>query len=120
MIRFIIDTQLPPKLAKYLREENFDAKHTTDYPNGHLLKDPEIIQIAIEEGRIIITKDQDFFDNYLLKGAPPKVLLLQFGNIGNPSLINFFVANQTRLISLLEDGAEMILFSKDQIVEYKQ
>jgi predicted nuclease of predicted toxin-antitoxin system len=76
MIKFIVDTQLPPKLSKHLLSEGYDSIHTTDFPEGHFLKDHEIIEIATNEDRIIITKDQDFFDYYLLKGAPPKVLLL--------------------------------------------
>ncbi len=120
MIKFIVDTQLPPKLSKYLLSESVDSKHTTDFPKGHLLTDPEIVQIAIREGRIVITKDQDFFDNYLLKGAPPRVLLLEFGNIGNKELIEFFVANQSSLFKLLESDSEVILFLRDRITEYKQ
>ncbi len=119
MIKFIVDTQLPPKLSRYLRAEGYDTRHTTDFPTGHLLKDPEIIQIAIDEQRIIVTKDQDFFDNYLLKGPPPVVLLLEFGNIGNKELIDFFIANQPTLLNLLEGGSEMILFSRERITEYK-
>jgi len=119
MIKFIVDTQLPPKLSKYLLTQEFNSKHTTDFPNGHLLTDTEIAQVAIEEERIIITKDRDFFDYYLLKGSPPRVVLLQFGNIENFELIRLFVANQDTLVALLNGGAELLLFSKKDITEYK-
>ena len=120
MSRFIVDTQLPPKLSKYLLSQGFDSKHTTAFQEGHLLQDSEIIQFAIDEERIIVTKDQDFFDDYLVRGLPPKVLLLQLGNIGNSKLINMFAANQSSLLSLLEGGAELILFSKEGITEYRK
>ena len=42
-MKFLIDTQLPPKLAKYLSSKGYDAIHTTFFPNGHLLGDDEII-----------------------------------------------------------------------------
>jgi len=48
-MRFIIDTQLPPKLSAYLESKGYDCKHTTDFEEGHLLQDQEIIEIAIEE-----------------------------------------------------------------------
>ena len=32
MLKFIIDTQLPPKLAKYLRDKDLHTVHTTYYP----------------------------------------------------------------------------------------
>ena len=118
-MKFLVDTQLPPKLSKYFLAQNYDSKHTTDLLEGHLLKDSEIIEIAIAEERVVVTKDQDFFDNYLLKGAPPVVLLLEFGNIGNQELIDFFTANQSTLLNLLEGGSEMILFSRERITEYK-
>ena len=46
-MKFFVDTQLPPKLSKYFLAQNHDSKHTTDLPEGHLLKDSEIIEIAI-------------------------------------------------------------------------
>jgi predicted nuclease of predicted toxin-antitoxin system len=55
MIRFLVDTQLPPKLASYLVSKGFDSIHTTFFKNGHLLQDKEISEIAINENRIIIT-----------------------------------------------------------------
>lgn len=120
MTKFIVDTQLPPKLSNYLLSQKFDSKHTTDFHEGHLLKDSEIIEIGINEERTIITKDQDFFDHYLLKGSPPKVILLQFGNIANTKLINLFMTNQSKFLSLLEDGAELLLFSENQIASYRK
>ena len=73
MLTFIIGTQLPPKLAKYLYDKGFPSIHTTYFPNGHLLDDKTIIEIAVRENRIIVTKDSDFLDNYLINGVPPKV-----------------------------------------------
>jgi predicted nuclease of predicted toxin-antitoxin system len=55
-----------------------------------------------------------------LKGIPPRVLLLQFGNIGNPALIRLFTTNQTQLEILYDQGAEMVLFSREKIIEYRQ
>jgi predicted nuclease of predicted toxin-antitoxin system len=47
-LKFIIDTQLPHQLAAYLRRNKFDAVHTTDTFQGHLLRDSEIVNLAIE------------------------------------------------------------------------
>lgn len=63
MLSFIVDPQLPPALSKYLEKEGFDAKHTTDTIQSHLLKDQEIIELAMLEKRIIVTKDQAFMDH---------------------------------------------------------
>lgn len=118
IVKFIVDTHLPPKLSKYLVEAGFDSTHTTDFPEGHLLQDSEIIKIALEEDRIILTKDQDFMDNYLVNGSPPKVIMLKFGNIGNKELLRYFNSNQVNLVRLLNGGAEVILFSRESLIEY--
>lgn len=118
MSRFIIDTQLPPRLARFLRDKSFVAYHTTNFPNGHLLNDEEIIKIAIRENRIIITKDSDFLDNFLLKGAPPKVLLLQFGNISNQNLIDYFEVEIANIVQFFENGTDFIAFDRSQISIY--
>lgn len=57
-MRFIVDTQLPPRLAKFLKDKGFDTLHTTDFRDGHLLDDETIRKIAISENRIIISKGQ--------------------------------------------------------------
>ena len=52
MLKFIVDTQLPPNLAYSLKDWGADAIHTTYFEDGHLLDDREIIKIAIQEGWI--------------------------------------------------------------------
>lgn len=90
MSRFIVDTQLPISLCKYLRNKGHDTIHTFDCPNQEYTEDKEISEIAKNENRIIITKDSDFHDAYLVKGAPPRILLLRFGNCSNRELISIF------------------------------
>jgi predicted nuclease of predicted toxin-antitoxin system len=118
MLKFIIDTQLPPSLARFLVSQGFDAIHTTYFPNGHLLKDSEIVKIAIHDVRIIVTKDSDFFDNFLLKGAPPKVLLLQFGNIKNADLIQQFQNQISSIEKLFNNNSDLVVFDWNQVMQY--
>ena len=118
MFKFIIDTQLPTKLAKFLRDKGFPTVHTTYYPNGHLLDDAAIVEMAIRENRIIITKDSDFLDNFLLNGVPPKVLMLQFGNISNTELISLFNSDLHQIIEKFSDGGDFITFNRKYISVY--
>ena len=114
----IIDTQLPPKLALYLIKKGCDAIHTTGFPEGHLMPDSKIREIAINQNRIIITKDSDFFDFYLTKGAPPKVLLLKFGNLRNEELIFRFENQLDQVFALFDNGAEFVYWGTEGIFEY--
>ena len=61
-MRFLIDAQLPRRLARWLRNEGHDAVHTMDLPEGNRTGDSGRIAISVRERRIIVTKDEDFAD----------------------------------------------------------
>jgi predicted nuclease of predicted toxin-antitoxin system len=42
--------------------------------------------ISIQEERIVVTKDTDFFDSFLIRQQPYKLLLVSTGNITNAEL----------------------------------
>ncbi|MEZ4829509.1 MAG: DUF5615 family PIN-like protein [Bacteroidia bacterium] len=114
-MRFIVDTQLPPRLAKWLTAKGHETIHTTNYSEGHLLKDAEIISIAIESERTVITKDSDFSEHFLLRGAPPKVLLLEFGNI---ELVQLFELYFKEVMAAFEEGNELVIFRREEVIGY--
>lgn len=86
MIKFIIDAQLPYSLNLLLKEKGYDCIHTDDLPNKEKTTDREIKKVAKEENRIVITKDIDFFDSYILNKSPANLLLVSTGNITNKNL----------------------------------
>jgi predicted nuclease of predicted toxin-antitoxin system len=114
-MKFIVDTQLPFKLSMFLKRNGHDCIHTTDTMKGHLLQDSEIVTIAIENDRTVVTKDSDFKDNYHSKGAPPKVLYLTFGNISNKDLLAYFELYLGNIIIQFETGVEFIEFNREGI-----
>ncbi|MCX6270078.1 MAG: DUF5615 family PIN-like protein [Bacteroidetes bacterium] len=118
MLKFIIDTQLPPSLATYLKVKGFDSIHTTYFPDGQFLKDNEIIHIAKNEDRVIVTKDSDFLDHFLLRGAPPCVLLLETGNIRNKHLIDLFEKQLDRINNLFNEGNKLVIIQKNNLFAY--
>jgi predicted nuclease of predicted toxin-antitoxin system len=59
-MRFIIDAQLPFKLASFLRKIGHDAVHTSDLPNKNFSEDNEIIRYSIDNDAVVISKDVDF------------------------------------------------------------
>ncbi len=118
MLKFIADTQLPPAPARVLSKQGYDVMHTTDFPQGHLLTDKAIRVIATAEARIIITKDNDFYDNFMLKGSPPQVLFLQVGNLKNKDLFTILENNFGQITALFESGANLIQLDRDRLVAY--
>jgi predicted nuclease of predicted toxin-antitoxin system len=85
-VNFLVDAQLPRRMTAWLAAAGCDAKHTLDLPDGNRTTDEQINDLADREQRIVITKDADFVDSHLLRGRPPKLLLISTGNISNRDL----------------------------------
>jgi predicted nuclease of predicted toxin-antitoxin system len=85
-LKFIVDAQLPRKLAQWLIIAGSDAVHTWDLPNRNRTTDRQIIDIADSENWVVVTKDSDFVDSHLLNGKPAKLFLISTGNISNSKL----------------------------------
>ena len=102
MIKFIVDAQLPYSLSIMLKEKGFDVIHTDDLPHKERSTDTEIRMLAKEENRIVITKDNDFFDSYILSKSPSRLLLVSTGNIINKDLFVLFEKNFELMISYFE------------------
>ena len=88
MNRWLVDAQLPARLAQRLREAGQDAIHTSELLRGNATSDGEINRRSMNERRIVITKDADFVDSFLRKGEPYKLLLISAGNLRNRELFD--------------------------------
>ncbi len=88
---FLVDAQLPRRLALRLRDSGHDVIHTLDLPTQNRTTDQQINEISVHEQRVVITKDADFVTSYLLADRPYKLLLVSTGNITNADLEALFV-----------------------------
>lgn len=100
--------QLPAKLCEILAYKHCDTMHVNDMLHGDEITDREIIDLAQLEGRIVITKDADFYHSHMTLGRPGKLLLVTTGNIQNRQLFTLFRA----YIDLIEE-----LFSRCSFIE---
>ena|SRR5437899_1250464 len=96
-MKFLVDAQLPRRLARELAASGHDAVHTSDFPAANRTPDKEIVAVAIRENRIVVTKNNDFVVSFHLRGAPPKLLLISTGNISNDELCKLLTSNLTAL-----------------------
>lgn len=85
-MKFLVDAQLPRRFCNWLRGNGHDALHTLDLELGNRTTDSEIARIADSDGRIVVTKDEDFVQSYLLRNTPQRLMLVATGNIGNAEL----------------------------------
>jgi predicted nuclease of predicted toxin-antitoxin system len=86
-MKFLIDAQFPRRLATELKQSGFEATHTLELPDSNRTSDRVLINLSISQQAILVTKDSDFVQSFLLKGEPWKLLLVSTGNIGNNELI---------------------------------
>lgn len=107
-MKFLVDAQLPRRMAIWLTEAGHDAKHTLDLPMGNRTTDAEVVACAMDEQRIVVTKDDDFVQSLLLTGQPSKLFLIATGNISNAELENLVRRNLARI---------EVAFSKHHFVE---
>jgi len=92
-MKFLIDAQLPRRLAHELVLAGFQTTHTLDLPQGNRTTDQSLITLSLKEQCVIVTKDSDFVESFLLKREPWKLLLVSTGNIGNDELLRLFQSN---------------------------
>jgi len=117
-VRVLVDAHLPKSLVEFLSSHDVNSKHTLDLPKKNATPDPEIIRFADDENRIVITKDSDFLDNYILDGNPKKLLIVSTGNINNQNLIQLFEKNLDTLKTLFEENSVIEINEEEIQVHY--
>ncbi len=108
-MKFILDAHLPKSLAILLVSLAYDAIHTLDLPLKNATGDAYINQISMQQQRVVISKDSDFFDTFNAKKEPHKLLFLTVGNIRNSQLLALFSQNVSIIVRELthSDVVEM-------------
>jgi len=91
-MKFLVDAQLPQRFAIWLNDAGHDAMHTLDLPRQNLTPDQELIARAKQDGRVVVSKDADFVQSFLIADEPA-LLLISTGNISNADLEKVLRAN---------------------------
>ncbi|UYM06610.1 DUF5615 family PIN-like protein [Solicola gregarius] len=89
-MRFIVDAQLPPRLARFLDAAGHEGQHVADLPTGVTALDAEIAAHADTDDAVVVTKDADFRYSHAATGSPRRLLLVMTGNTSNAALIELF------------------------------
>lgn len=69
-MKFLLDAQLPIRLARRLAAAGHDVLHTTDLLAGNRSPDADICARADQDGLVVVTKDRDFRDSHLSRSTP--------------------------------------------------
>lgn len=85
-MKFLVYAQLPRRMCNWLSSCGHDALHTLDLPRGNQTPDEALIERADLDGRVLVTKDDDFVQSRLVRGRPRLLWLIATGNIDNRGL----------------------------------
>lgn len=107
-MRFLIDNQLPPALARYLSSLGHEAQHVRDV-SLESSSDADIWAYAMERGLVIISKDEDF--QHLANSsreALPQVVWVRLLNCRKLALLAAFDSILPALNAALEAGERIV------------
>ncbi len=107
-MRFLCDVHISFKLVSYLRSLEIHATHVNQILDKWHTKDEDICTYADEHDLIVITKDVDFRNSFLIKNTPKKLIRIKLGNISNSILIKVLSDHLTTIAHLGSNGGFMM------------
>jgi len=106
-VRFLVDAQLPPQLARWLTGAGHVAEHVADC-GLTTADDLAIWSHAAEIGAVIVTKDEDFALRKAIGKAGPPVVWIRLGNTRGPELLRWFETMFPAVLAALERGETLV------------
>ena len=114
-MKFLCDVHIPISLSKHLELLGYSSVHVNYILHKWNSTDIEIIEFADKEDRVLITKDEDFRNSFLLKNRPRKLIKINLGNISTTSLIELFTRNIGTISELDNDSIFMLEIDEKSI-----
>lgn len=106
-MRFLVDAQLPPALARMITRAGHTAEHVVDL--GMLdADDSPIWDYALQHGAVIVTKDEDFPHRSGQSATVPAIVWLRIGNASRRALLEWLEPLLPRIEAQLEQGEKLI------------
>ncbi len=106
-MNFLVDAQLPPALARWIGSQGHQATHVSGI-GLQTADDPVIWERARNESTVIISKDEDFVDHWLLSAEPVQLVWIRKGNCSNRALIAWLEPLWPDTLKRLELGERLI------------
>jgi predicted nuclease of predicted toxin-antitoxin system len=114
-MKFLCDVHISYKLVNNLVSLGFECIHVNGILNKWHTTDSDICAYADKNEFVIITKDSDFKDSFLIKGVPKKLIKINLGNISNADLIQIITNNIDAIVKLEGNAAFLVEIDKLQL-----
>jgi len=106
-MRFLLDAQLPPRLALLFKGHGHEASHVVDHA-AVSADDSEIWRLASELNAVIVTKDEDFVSLAAIRAAGPPIVWIRIGNCSNRALEAWFEPLLEQVVAQIQAGARVV------------
>jgi predicted nuclease of predicted toxin-antitoxin system len=106
-MRFVVDAQLPPALARWLDVQGHKAEHVADLQMAQA-SDVAIWEYALSVNAAIVTKDEDFAQRKALSDDGPHIIWIRLPNTRRRELLAWFEIVLPDILSALQRGEALI------------
>ena len=106
-MRFLVDAQLPPALARWLAAQGHEAAHVGDL-GMQAASDAAIWDHALASVSAIVTKDEDFAQRKVLTDDGPIAVWIRLPNTRRRDLLVWFETVLPDVLAALARGETLI------------
>lgn len=101
-MQLLFDENLSPSLVTLLAAHFPGSVHVHGAGLGSAT-DEEVWTYARDHGLVVVSKDSDFLELSVLRGAPPKLVWLRVGNCTTAQLADVLRAERAKVTALMID-----------------
>jgi predicted nuclease of predicted toxin-antitoxin system len=109
-LSFLVDVNLP-KFFSFFNDNRFVFVADIDLQ----MSDTDIWNYALNNELVILTKDTDFYNRFLVSDNAPKIIYFQLGNFSLKQLHQYFNDNWEKIQSEIENSK--LIIAKDTYIE---
>jgi predicted nuclease of predicted toxin-antitoxin system len=107
-MKLLLDENLSRRIVPFL-QQNYPDSSQVVLLGLQAATDVEIWEFAKVQGYVIVSRDADFIDLSLLKGAPPKLIRLRTPNLSRAATLSMLLSNQQLIEQvLIDEGKDFV------------
>lgn len=108
-MKLFLDANISWRIIKRIENDFPNCFHSKDIQINQPAKDIEIWEFARKNDFTILTHDDDFEKLLLLKGSPPKVIILKTFNKNTKQIAELLISKSEIIESFISNNELMIL-----------
>lgn len=108
-MKLLLDANILWRIIKLVGNDFTDCLHSKDIKIHQPAKDIEIWEFAKQNNFTILTHDDDFEKLLLLKGSPPKIIILKTFNKNTKEIAEILISKKEIIQSFIINNELMIL-----------